>query len=112
MRQNGARFGRRENDRQFCRTGDPLDVINEIEFSIEHLLVKKQQRAEGLILSGRGDILFNGEMSEKSADFFLAHFVRVTFAMKENVTANPIDVRLLGADRVMFYAQMPPDTVK
>jgi hypothetical protein len=51
-------------------------------------------------------------MSEKSGDFFLAHFVWVAFVMKENVTANPIDVSFLGADGVMFHAQMPADAIE
>ena len=93
---------------------DSLDVIDEVEFSLEHLLVKKQERAESLILSGRCDAFFHREMSKEFTDFFLAHLARVAFAMKENVTANPIDVRLLGADGVMFYPQMPahaPDSL-
>jgi hypothetical protein len=76
------------------------------------LLVKKQQCAESLILSGRSDGLFDGEMSEKVGDFFLAHLVRVTFSMKENVAANPIDVCLLGANGVMFHPQMPAYPIK
>jgi hypothetical protein len=43
-------------------------------------------------------------VGEELGDFLLADFVRVAFAMKENVTANPIDVRLLSADGVMFDA--------
>ena len=57
-------------------------------------------------------MFFNREMSEKFGDFFLAHLVWMAFAMKENVTANPIDVRLLGADRVMFHPQMPANAIK
>jgi len=55
-------------------------------------------------LSGCGDALFDCKMSEKFGDFFLVHFAWVAFAMKENVTANPIDVRLLSAHEVMFDA--------
>ena len=54
----------------------------------------------------------DGQVSEELGDFFLAYFVWVAFAMKENVTANPIDVRLLSADRVMFHSQMPPDPIE
>jgi len=50
--------------------------------------------------------------SQRLADVLLAHFVRVAFAMKENVTANPIDVRLLGADGVMFHPQMPANAIE
>jgi hypothetical protein len=48
-------------------------------------------------------LFFYCEMSKEFGDLFLADFVRVAFAMKENVTADPIDVRLLGADGVMFH---------
>ena len=41
-------------------------------------------------------------MSEKFGDFFLAHFLGVTFAMKQDVTTDPIDICLLGTDRIMF----------
>jgi hypothetical protein len=110
--EDSTRFRGREDYRQLCRPSDALDVVDEIEFSIEHLLGKKQQRAESLGLSGCGDALFDRKMSEKFGDFFLAHFVRVAFAMKENVTANPIDIRLLSADRVMFDAQMPANAIE
>jgi hypothetical protein len=43
---------------------------------------------------------------------FSARFVGVAFAMKEDVAANPIDVGLLDADRVMFDAQMPANPVE
>ena len=97
-------FGACENNRNFCRPVDALNVLDEVEFSLEHLLVKKQQRAESLVLSGCSDALFDRKMSEKFGNFFLAHFLWMAFAMKENVAANPIDVRLLSADGVMFDA--------
>src|SRR6266513_1558293 len=92
MREDSARFARGENDRKLRWPGNTLDVVNEVEFSFEHLLVKKQQCAESLVLSGCGDALFNGEMSEKFGDFFLAHFLGVTFAMKQDVTTDPLDM--------------------
>jgi hypothetical protein len=50
-------LGACENNRNFCRLADALNVLDEVEFSLEHLLVKKQQRAESLVLSGCGDAL-------------------------------------------------------
>jgi hypothetical protein len=97
-------LGACENNRNFCGPADALNILDKVEFSLEHLLVKKQQRAESLVLSGCRDAFFDRKMSEKFGDFFLAHFVWVAFAMKENVTANPIDIRLLSADGVMFDA--------
>ena len=51
-------------------------------------------------------------MSEKLGNFFLAHFVWVTFAMKQDVATSPIDVRLLGTNGVVLHAQMPSDAVE
>ena len=102
----------REHDRKLRRARNALNVVDEIEFSVEHLLVEKEQRAESLILGGCSDIPFDRQMGEKSGDFLLAHFVRMPLAMKENVTANPIDVGLFGADGVMFHAQMPADPIE
>lgn len=112
MRENAARFAGRKHNRQLRRAGDALDVVNEIEFSLEHLLVKKQQRAEGLILSRGSDMFFDSEMRKEFADLFLAHVARMAFAMKENVPSNPLRVRLLGADRIMLHLQMPADAVE
>jgi len=57
-------------------------------------------------------MFFNREMSEKFGDFFLAHLVWMAFTMIENIPANPIDVRLLGADRVMSHPQMPANAIE
>ena len=106
------RFSGCKHHGKLRRAADALDVIHEIELSLEHLLVKKQQRAESLVLSGCSDAFFDRKMSEKFGDFFLAHFVWVAFAMKENVAAYPIHISLLGTDRIVFHAQLPADPVE
>ena len=103
---------RREDHWNLRRAFHALDAVDESEFAVEHLLVKEEQRAESLVLCGSGHVFIYGQMREKRGDLLLAHFVRVAFAMKENVTANPIDVGLLCADRVMFHPQMPPDPIE
>src|SRR5882724_1926770 len=109
---HGVCFSAGEDNGQLRWPRNTLDVVDEVQFSIEYLLVKKQQRTESLILSRCGDALLDSEMSEKCGDFFLAHFVWMAFAMKKNVTSNPIDVRLFGADRIMLNSQMPADAVE
>ena len=52
------------------------------------------------------------KVGKESNDFFFAHVVGVAFLVKENETANPIDVSLFGADAVMLDAQMPADAVE
>src|SRR5204862_155621 len=107
-----AYFGRSENNRNLCGTFRPLNVIDEVELSIEHLLVKKQQRAESLVLGGRSDILLNREITKKGADFFFAHFVWMAFSMEENEPANPIDVNFFRSNGIAFRAQLPANAIK
>ena len=110
--QNRPGFFAGEDDRNLGWAFDPRYLINEIEFSLQYLLIEEEQCAERLVLRRSGDISIYCEMSEEFGDFLLAHFVWVAFAMKENVTANPIDVRLLGADGVMFHPQMPANAIE
>jgi hypothetical protein len=42
VRQNSTRLVGREHDGELCRACDALDVLDKIEFSLEHLLVKKE----------------------------------------------------------------------
>ena len=112
MGEDTARFAGREYDRQLRWSRNALDVVDEIEFSLQYLLIKKQQCAERLILRGGSDMFIYREMRQKLRYLSLAHFVRVAFAVKENVAPDPIDVRLLSADRVMFYTQMPAHAIQ
>jgi len=57
-------------------------------------------------------MFFNGEVCKEFGDLAFAHVVWMAFALKENVTANPIDISLLGADRIMFYPQVPANPVE
>ncbi len=51
-------------------------------------------------------------MTQKATHFVGAHLRRVTFAVEENKSLNPIDVRLLGPDRIMFKSAGLPHTVE
>jgi len=112
MGEDIARFAGREDDRNFGRPFNAVDVVDKIEFLIEHPLIEEQQSGKRLILRGGSDMFVYREMRQKLRYLSLAHFVRVAFAVKENVAPDPVDVRLLSADRVMFYAQMPAHAIQ
>src|SRR5882724_12990299 len=112
LRQHSASFGGSEDDRKFWRARHALDVIDEIEFSAEHLLIKKEQGTESLILSRRGDVFIDCEMIQELSDLRFAHFVRMAFAMEQNEPANPIDVRFLRSNGIAFRAQLPADAIE
>jgi len=105
-------FTRREDDRNFGRTFSPLDVIEEIKFPIEDVLIQKEQRAQRLVLC-RGSYMFvRRKVSKKSPDFFFSHRVGMAFAVEENEASYPVDVGLLRANAVVLYAQMLPHSVE
>ena len=106
------RFVAGEDDGDSWRAGDALDLIHETELSLENLLIKKEQRAERLVLSGRGNVALDRKVSQERADLFFAHRVRMAFVVEDDETSNPIDVSLFGADAVMLNAQMPADAVE
>ena len=77
----------------------------------KHLIVKKDQRVQCLILSGCGDITLHSQPSEELLDLLRTHFLRVTNTMKSDVVANPVPVRLLSTNTVTVKANHPPDLI-
>ncbi len=110
--EDGVGFGGSKDDRDFRRSRNALDFADKVEFSVEKLLIKEEKGAESLILGGRGDVAFNGEVGEEGGDFFFAHVGRMPFSVEEDVSANPIHVGLLGADAVVLDAEAPADAVE
>ena len=51
-------------------------------------------------------------MSEKFGDFLFGHFSRMSFAVVDDEPLNPVDVRLLRADAVMFASDDVPHLIK
>ena len=86
--------------------------VDELEFAIEDMLVKEEQRVESLVLGRGGNMAINCKVAEESGNLFFAHLLRVTFFVEEDETANPIDVSLFSANAVAFHAQVPADTIE
>src|SRR5581483_3518780 len=84
-----------------------LDLFQPADLLLQHLLVKKQQRAQRLVLRGWRYIKVARQMREKFRHFCLRHFGRMPFVMINNEALDPIEVSLLGADAVM----LAPDDV-
>jgi hypothetical protein len=64
------------------------------------LLIQKQQRAQCLILGRSRDMLLRCEMGQEIRNLCLTQIARMTFAVEENETADPIEVSLLGTQAV------------
>lgn len=59
VREHGARLGTGEGDWNLWRAFDPFDLVDEVEFPIEDLLVEEEQRAEGLVLGGGSNMFLD-----------------------------------------------------
>lgn len=86
--------------------------VNRAQVLFQHLAVEEQKGAEGLILGGGGDILFDRQMGEERFDFGRPHLVRVAFAMEQDKAPDPVHVGVFGADGVVFKAQGIADLVE
>jgi len=62
------------------------------------LAIEKQQGIERLVLSRSRDVFIDGEVRKKGAYFFGIQFARVTLAVKENESLDPIAIGFFGAD--------------
>jgi hypothetical protein len=69
-------------------------------------------RGKGLVLGGGSDAAICGEITQEGSNFFLTHLRRMTFVVKEDKPADPVNVGFLCANAVMFDAQMPADAIE
>ena len=112
MRENRTRFSGCKHHGKLRRTANPLDVIDEIELSFEYLLIQKKKRSERLILRGCSNMFLHGQVGQELRDLAFAHLIWMSFVVEKDEAAYPFNVSLLGADRIMFYPQMPADAVE
>src|SRR5438067_1805926 len=112
MSKDGTRFAFSKDDGEPRGTANALDAVDELQFPIEDVLVEKEQSREGLVLSRSGDVTIDSKMAQKCRDVFFGELTRVTFAVKKNKAADPIDIGLLGANAVTLDPQMPANAVE
>jgi hypothetical protein len=67
-------------------------------------LYKKQQGGLGLVLRRRRHPTLHRQVREKSRHLVGTHGLRMPLAMEQDETPRPVDIRLLGADRIVQHA--------
>lgn len=97
LSEHGARFGASKDDRNFRWALRALEV-DKLKLLLKHLLIKEKQGAESLILSRSADPTVDREVREERGNFHFAHLGGVPLFVEENVSTDPIEVSLLGAD--------------
>jgi hypothetical protein len=79
------------------RSPRPHDILEPRLILMQDVAVEKQQRAQRLVLRRRRHPSFDGERAEKLRDLRRPHFDGMALAVKQDVSADPRDVGLLGA---------------
>ena len=85
--------------------GAKFGELGFLEFDVKNVTIEEEDGAKGLILCGGGDLLGGCEVGDEVFDFRDAHFFGVTFAVKEDVVFDPVDVGVFGARGVVFDAK-------
>jgi hypothetical protein len=78
-----------------------LEAVEVRHGEVEDPTVEEEQRAERLILRGGGGVTLHREMIEESGDLGGAELARVAAGVEGDEGADPVEVRLLGARRVV-----------
>ena len=97
-----------KDDRNAGRPLRALDAGEPRQFDAENFLVEKEDGALRLVLRRRCDVAFDGEVGEKSLDVGGAQFRRMALVVKMDVTSDPVDVGLFGAQAVVFVTNAIP----
>jgi hypothetical protein len=80
------------------------DVVEPRQVLLQHISVEEEQRAQGLVLGGGGDLSVHGQRAEELRHLGAAHPEGMALVVKEDVPAGPRDVGLLGAPTVVAGA--------
>jgi hypothetical protein len=86
-------------------------MLNRPNVSPQHVSVEEHDGAERLILRRRGHPLLHGKPGQKRGDLRRAELARMTFAVKYDLPAYPMNVRILGSPAVMTCANFRADAL-
>jgi hypothetical protein len=95
--------------------GDPRgplgsdDPVQHADLLPQDISIQEDQCTQGLGLSRGTDLLLQREMREECIELLLAHLGWVSDLVEENVSADPVHVRLLGSRTVVARSDRLPD---
>ncbi len=76
-------------------------VVQPGDLLLKNLAVEKEERAERLVLRRCRDASLDGQGRQETCDLCRPHVRGMALAVKEDVAANPRDIRLLGATAIV-----------
>jgi hypothetical protein len=110
--EHGMGLCARQDDGETAGPLCALDDLDRPEVGVEHLIVEKQQRAQGLILRGGGHLPLAGEMIEKHADMRGIEVPRVDRAVEAHEALDPAAVGALCVETVVQSPAGGPNAVE
>ncbi len=93
-----------QHDRDALGILGPHDVVEPRQLLLENLAIEEEQRAQRLVLRGRGDIAVDGQIAQEARDLGGAHLGRMALAVEDDVAPDPSDVGLLRAEAAVAGA--------
>lgn len=94
-----------QHDGQAAPALGPDQTFELAKIAAENCLIKKEKGAQRLALSGGAHPPLDSQVREKGVDFPLPHFYRVPLAMEKDVSPDPMQVCLLGAEAHVPHTQ-------
>jgi hypothetical protein len=101
-----------EDDWQPFRSHGAHDAIQPREIDFQHPAIEKQQRAQGLVLSGARDLPLDRQRREEARHLGRSHLGGMALTMEQDESADPADVGLLGAAAHVASADGPADAIQ
>jgi hypothetical protein len=77
------------------------EVVQPRNLLLKDRAVKKEERAERLVLRRCGDLSVDGQRRQEARDLCRTHGGGMALSVEEDVAADPRDVRLLGATAIV-----------
>src|SRR5437868_10126062 len=102
MRENLVYLIPSEDDRKARRLLRPFHSVQPTKFPLKNVFIKKEQRAERLILGGGRHPAITGEMGKKRAHFRFTHFSGMTHRVKTDKALDPIPIRSFRTQAVVL----------
>jgi hypothetical protein len=97
LAEDGSNLFAAQDDRQTPGALRVHDAVQPRDLLTKHLAVQEQQRAQRLVLGGGRHLSLNGERRQELCDLGCSHLRRMTLPVKQDMTADPRDVRLFRA---------------
>ncbi len=73
-------------------------ILRPWQFDPQHIPVEEEDRVQSLVLGGCRHVALAGKVTEKGRELLAAHVTRMALAVKEDESADPLDIRLFRSN--------------